>query len=263
MDLRLGDQSFLVSGGSSGIGLATAELLVREGARVTICARDPDRLRRAAEDLDSAQVRTVIADVTSGEDCVNAVKAALDHGDRLDGVAAVAGHGLHGTASSLSAAQVSDELTATVTGLLHLVQAASSHLQEVAGRVVALTAPTALEPDPAMAAIGTARAVLDNLVRSLALEYAPSGVRVNAVGVGLIDTPRQRSRFDTDASMGTSYEEWLAEQAWDRRVPMSRPGRADEVATAIVWLLSPVTSYTTGAVLDVTGGLRSRSNPRC
>lgn len=75
MDLRLRDQSFLVSGGSSGIGLATARLLVQEGARVTICARSPDGLRRAAVDLDSPQVHTVTADVTSKEDCERAVEA--------------------------------------------------------------------------------------------------------------------------------------------------------------------------------------------
>lgn len=258
MDLRLRDQSFLVSGGSSGIGFATAKLLVQEGAQVTICARSPEGLRRAAADLDSTQVHTVTADVTSKEDCERAVEAALNHGGRLDGVAAVAGRGRHGTASELSAEDVAAELTAKATGLLHLISAASDALREAEGRVVALTAPTALEPDPAMAAVSAGRAALDNLVRSLALEFAPYGVRINAVGVGLIDTPRQRTRFATDASPGTSYDQWLDEQALQRRIPMQRPGKPEEVAAAIVWLLSQVTSYTTGTVLDVTGGLRSR-----
>jgi NAD(P)-dependent dehydrogenase (short-subunit alcohol dehydrogenase family) len=196
--------------------------------------------------------------VTSKQDSERAVEAALNHGGRLDGLAAVAGRGRHGTASQLTPEEVADELTAKTTGLLHLVTAATRPLHETEGRVVALTAPTALEPEPAMAAISAGRAALDNLVRSLALELAPSGVRVNAVGVGLIDTPRQRRRFASNATPGTSYEQWLHDQALQRRIPMRRPGTAEEVATAIVWLLSPVTSYTTGAVLDVTGGLRSR-----
>ena len=258
VDLRVDGHGFLVSGGSSGIGLSTARLLLREGARVTICARDPDKLDRAATILDSpGQIRTAVADVTSESDCRRAVEAAVEHADRLDGVAAIAGRGLHGALGDLSVSQVADELAAKATGFLHLVRAGSRHLREVGGRVVALAAPTALEPDPSMAAVSAGRAALDSLVRSLAADFAPAGVRVNAVGVGLIDTPRQRDRFSADAATST-YEEWLDEEARRRRVPMGRPGTADEVAAAIVWLLSPVSSYTTGSVLDVTGGLRSR-----
>jgi NAD(P)-dependent dehydrogenase (short-subunit alcohol dehydrogenase family) len=109
-----------------------------------------------------------------------------------------------------------------------------------------------------MAAISAGRAALDSLVRSLAIEFAPVGVRVNSVGVGLIDTPRQHDRYSAEADSGTAYEEWLGADARRRRVPMGRPGTADEVAAAIVWMLSPVSGYTTGALLDVTGGLRSR-----
>jgi NAD(P)-dependent dehydrogenase (short-subunit alcohol dehydrogenase family) len=258
VDLQLADQSFLVSGGSSGIGLSAARLLLQEGAHVTICARNPAKLEHAAAVLGSpSELRTAVADVTSAPDIRRAVEAAIDHAGRLDGLAAVAGRGLHGTLQELSADQVIDELGAKAAGLLHLVHAGSDHLRQVAGRVVALTAPSAFEPDPTMAAVSAGRAALDSLVRSLAAEYAPVGVRVNAVGVGLIDTPRQQDRYTAEGE-SNSYEEWLAEGARRRQVPMGRPGTADEVAAAIVWLLSPISSYTTGAVLDVTGGLRSR-----
>ena len=258
VDLHLAGQSFLVSGGSSGIGLSTARLLLQEGARVTICARNAAKLERAVVDLGSpVDLCTAVADVTSEPDCRRAVEVAVEHGDRLDGVAAVAGRGVHGTLRELSTDEVIDELRAKTSGLLHLVRAGSDQLRHVAGRVVALTAPSAFEPDPTMAAVSAGRAAIDSLVRSLALEYAPVGVRVNAVGVGLIDTPRQQDRFASEAEAG-SYEEWLAERVRRRQVPMGRPGTAEEVAAAIVWLLSPISSYTTGAVLDVTGGLRSR-----
>lgn len=257
MDLQIGGQSFLVSGGSSGIGLSTARLLLREGAQVTICARTPERLEQAAATLDAPHnVRTCVADVTSEDDCRLAVEAALDHGGHLDGVACIAGRGLHGSLSDLSPSHVADEIAGKVTGLLHLVRAGAERLREVGGRVVALTSPTALEPDPNLAAVSAGRAAIDGLVRSLAADFAPDGVRVNAVGVGLIDTPRQQDRFTADEHDST-YEEWLGAQARRRRIPMDRPGNADEVAAAVVWLLSPISSYTTGAVLDVTGGLRS------
>lgn len=78
--------------------------------------------------------------------------------------------------------------------------------------MVALTAPTAFEPEPAMGAVSAARAALDNVVRSLAFDLAPRGIRINAVGVGLIDTPRQQDRFATAAGNGGDYQEWLARE---------------------------------------------------
>ena len=107
-----------------------------------------------------------------------------------------------------------------------------------------------------MGAISAARAALDNAVSSLAAELAPTRVRINSVGVGLIDTPRQRSRHQASGT-GTGYDAWLQHQVEVRQIPLQRAGTPQEVATAIVYLLSPRTSYTTGAVLDVTGGHRS------
>ena len=172
-------------------------------------------------------------------------------------MAAVAGRGRHGTLLDLTPSDLEAEVSAKLESLLNVVRPAVSHLIETAGRVVGLTAPTAWRPDPAMGAISVGRAALDTAMSSLAQELASTGVRVNAVGVGLIDTPRQRSRH-AEKDAGIRYQDWIGEQARLRSVPLGRAGTAAEVAAAICWLLSPVSSYTTGAVLDVTGGLRSR-----
>ena len=190
MDLELSGQSIIVTGGSSGIGLETARLLLSERARVTICGRDPDRLAAAEADLDAADLHVVSADVRDAAEAAGVVTAALRHGTRLDGIAAVAGQGRHGGLLDLDPSVVTAEVSDKLLGFLNVVRPAVSALTGTAGRIVGLTAPSAARPDPPRGAIGVGRAALANALDALAVELAPSGIRVNAVGVGLIDTPR-------------------------------------------------------------------------
>jgi NAD(P)-dependent dehydrogenase (short-subunit alcohol dehydrogenase family) len=256
MDLELSGHSILVTGGSSGIGLATARLLLEEGARVTICGRDTDRLQSAASELATDRLETVVGNVLDPDQAAVIVKAAAEHFGRLDGVAAIAGQGHHGSLLELDQAAIAAEIAGKVASLLNVVKPALPFLVESQGRIVTLTAPTAAVPIPEMGAISAARAALDNAVSSLAAELAPTGVRINAVGVGLVDTPRQRARYQASGT-DTTYEAWLQHEVEARQIPLQRAGTPQEVATAVVYLLSPRTSYTTGAVLDVTGGHRS------
>lgn len=247
----------MVTGGSSGIGLATARLLLAEGARVTICGRDTDRLAAVETEVGSPQLLTVQADVLDPDQAARLVSAALEQWETIDGIAAIAGHGRHGSLLEMEPTDVAREVSDKLTGFLNVVRPAIPALIDTSGRVVGLTAPTALLPEITMGAVGVGRAALDNAMKALAVELAPQGVRVNAVGVGLIDTPLQEGRHSRSGS-SAGYPEWLTDQARHRMVPLGRPGTVPEVAAAICWLLSPISSYTTGAVLDVTGGHPSR-----
>jgi NAD(P)-dependent dehydrogenase (short-subunit alcohol dehydrogenase family) len=105
-----------------------------------------------------------------------------------------------------------------------------------------------------MAAVSAARAAVASLTRSLALDLAADGILVNAVSVGLVDTARQRARYEQSA-VDVPYPAWLAAEVERRRVPLRRPGTAEEVARVVAFALSPAVSYTTGSMIAATGGL--------
>jgi len=254
MDLGLSGRSIVVTGGSSGIGLAVVHTLLAEGARVAMCGRDQAHLEAATASMPPEAIMPASADVTDAEAMNAFVDKTVDRFGRLDGIAAIAGEGIHGRALDLSPHQWQAEMLNKLAGVLNVVRPARVHLaRSDAARVVTITAPAARDPAPQMAAISAARAAVANLTRSLALELADEGIAVNAIAVGLIDTDRQRRRH-RDAGVAAPYEEWLSAEADRRAVPLRGAGTPLDVARLIVFALSPALGYTTGAVLDATGG---------
>lgn len=258
MDLRLDGRTVIITGASSGVGLATASMLLAEGARVAACARDAERLADRLNQLPGASASTVYTaacDVTDRQAAEQFTDAVIGRFGGIDGLVCNAGRSLMATLDDTADEQFREEFELKIFGSWNMVRAARKALAASGhGAVVNVNAILSRQPEPRLAATSAARAALLNLTHTLADTLATDGTRVNSVLLGLIDTGQWRRRFEA-AHTSQSYDEWSGEIAADRGIALGRFGTAAEVAFPIVTLLSPNSSYITGATIDVGGGV--------
>ncbi|WUS96491.1 SDR family oxidoreductase [Streptomyces sp. NBC_00708] len=256
MDLHLKGTRILVTGGSSGVGLATVRALLDEGARVATCGRRPDALAAALDGLAGPDtLYHAPCDVTD-EAAVRAfTDAAADHLGGLDGLVNNAGASRMKPFAETTADDWREELELKFFGVLNPLNAALPHLRASGNAsVVNINAVLAKQPETRLMTTSAARAGILNLSTSLSKELAPDGIRVNSVCLGLIDTGQWERRHAASGSP-LDYPAWQAELAADRGIALGRLGNADEVAYAVTALLSPRASYITGTTVDVCGGV--------
>ncbi|MBH0121846.1 SDR family oxidoreductase [Rhodococcus sp. HM1] len=256
MDLLLNNRTYLVTGGSSGVGLATVRMLLGEGANIVTCARDVDRLNAALDDLDGRErILTAACDVRDRDAVADLVARAQDTFGGLDGLVNNAGNSRMKPRAETTLDDWRDEFDLKFSSVLNTVDAALPLLRKSpAPSIVNISAVLARQPETRLVTTSAARAGLLNLSKSLSLELAPEAIRVNSVALGLVDTGQWRRRYETSGYTG-SFAEWEAEIAADRGIGLGRFGNADEVAYLVVTLLSPRSSYVTGTSIDVCGGV--------
>lgn len=256
MDLRLKGHRILVTGGSSGVGLATIRMLLEEGARVATCGRRADALDSALDGLATPDaLYHAPCDVRDEAAVQTFTEAAADHLGGLDGLVNNAGASRMKPFAETTADDWRDELELKFFGVLNPLNAALPHLRASGhASVVNINAVLAKQPETALMTTSAARAGILNLSTSLSKELAPDGIRVNSVCLGLVDTGQWERRYAASGSP-LDYTAWQTALAADRGIALGRLGNADEVAYAVTALLSPRASYITGTTVDVCGGV--------
>ncbi|MGK5530381.1 SDR family NAD(P)-dependent oxidoreductase [Streptomyces sp. URMC 129] len=244
------DRVVLITGGTSGMGLATARLLLDGGAHVIITGRDDARLDRAAEQLDGpsgpgARLLTVRADAGSPADLDRLAAVIRERHGRLDGVFANAGIGIFQRGEEVTERDFDQLVAVNFKGVFFTITRALPLLDAAGGGSVVINASWTLHRGMAISPVYSAtKAAVHNLARTLGSDLAPRGIRVNSVSPGFIVT----EMFE-----GAVPEE--ARGAVVAQVPMGRLGRAEDVAETVAFLLSPRSSYITAQDIAVDGGL--------
>jgi 3-oxoacyl-[acyl-carrier protein] reductase len=257
MDLGFKDKAVLVAAASSGIGLATAEAFLTEGARVSICSHNPDKLKAAVEMLEKKTGRrphSAVCDLTSEAAIENWVKEA----EKANGLAQIlvtnSGGPPAGTWSELKAEDWEKAYALVFKSVLKLTQLVVPAMQKAGwGRLVFLTSLSAKQPITNLASSSTFRAGLLGFAKALSNDVGKYGITVNTVlpGYTLTDRQKELAKLAADKS-GRAPQEII--QSWEKDIPLGRTARPEEIAAAVVFLASEKASYITGAALPVDGG---------
>jgi NAD(P)-dependent dehydrogenase (short-subunit alcohol dehydrogenase family) len=242
---RLVGKIAVVTGGNSGIGLATAKRFVAEGAEVYITGRRQQELDRAVEEIGSA-VTGVQGDVSNLEDLDRLFAAVREKSGRIDVLFANAGLGKFAPLGAIDEASFDLTFGVNVKGTLFTVQKALP-LMQAGGSIILTGSTTGSTGTPAFSVYSATKAAVRNFARSWALDLKGTGIRVNVLSPGSTETPGLKG-------LAKAGEEDALLESFAMQIPLGRVGRADETAAVALFLASDESSFMTGGEVFVDGG---------
>jgi NAD(P)-dependent dehydrogenase (short-subunit alcohol dehydrogenase family) len=246
--MRMQDRKVLITGGASGIGLATARRFVAEGARVALLDRDAEKLSSAARELGHAAI-SLRADVTIEADVQSAVKEAATALGGLDGLVNAAGISIWRAFSELTFAEWRQLLSINLDGPFIVCHAALAALKAAGGAtIVNIASGAGLQPRQNFSAYCASKGGLVMFTKAIAMDLAPDNIRVNAVCPGIVMTPLVERNLSLHPDREAAYQRYIS------RNLMKRFGTAEEVADAVLFLSCGESAFMTGSALSLDGG---------
>ena len=254
MDLFLKDRAAIVGGASQGIGYGIARMLAAEGARVAITARREPELSRAAQQIGEETGMAVLAipaDCRRVKDCERVIERATKAFGGLDILVNNDGAPPLGEIASFDDAAWQRAVEQNLMYVVRMARGALPHLKaRGGGAIVNITAISAIQPVAKFAlSVATWSGVI-GFAKTLSIETAPFGIRVNTICPGYIETSRLEKVFAVGGQEANAVRAKLASE-----VPLGRIGTPDDIASLVALLASPRGSYITGATIQVDGGL--------
>ncbi|WP_174727711.1 SDR family oxidoreductase [Mesobacillus harenae] len=259
MDLGLKGKVAVIMGGTSGVGLKTAEMFLQEGAKVAVCGRDQGRKNKANDHLlkygQAESIYAATCDVTNKEEVNAFIEGTAARFHQIDILVNAAGQSVMGHFFDVTDEQWEQQIQLKYFAIIYAVRAVHKHLvKQGSGRIININATLAKEPERHMIATAATRAGLLNLSKTLSQELASDNILVNSVSLGLIRTDQWERRRQKNAPE-MDPEEYYADLAKKRNIPLGRVGEAEEVASVILFLASSQASYVSGSTIETAGAL--------